>query len=61
MDIQGISTTQILTVGIFLVGLIFLQVFITKNKTKFWAWNLFQYSKLLFGLFSPQSFGDKLF
>ena len=35
MDIQGISTAQILTVGIFLVGLIFLQVFITKNKTKF--------------------------
>ena len=35
MDIQGISTTQILTVGIFLVGLIFLQVFITKNKSKF--------------------------
>ena len=45
MDIQGISTAQILTVGIFLVGLIFLQVFITKNKTKFWSWNLFQYSK----------------
>ena len=35
MDIQGITTTQILTVGIFLVGLIFLQIFITKNKTKF--------------------------
>jgi flagellar biogenesis protein FliO len=35
MDIQGISTSQILTVGIFLVGLIFLQVFITKNKNKF--------------------------
>ena len=35
MDIQGITTTQILTVGIFLVGLIFLQIFITKNKSKF--------------------------
>ena len=35
MDIQGISTSQILTVGIFLVGLIFLQIFITKNKNKF--------------------------
>ena len=37
MDIQGISTSQILTVGIFLVGLIFLQIFITKNKNKFSA------------------------
>ena len=35
MDIQGISTSQILTVGIFLVGLIFLHIFITKNKNKF--------------------------
>ena len=35
MEIQGISTSQILTVGIFLVGLIFLQIFITKNKNKF--------------------------
>ena len=35
MDIQGISTSQILTVGIFLVGLIFLNIFITKNKNKF--------------------------
>ena len=34
MDIQGISTSQILTVGIFLVGLIFLKIFITKNKNK---------------------------
>ena len=35
MDIQGITTSQILTVGIFLAGLIFLQIFITKNKNKF--------------------------
>ena len=35
MDIQGISTSQILTVSIFLLGLIFLQIFITKNKNKF--------------------------
>ena len=35
MDIQAISTSQILTVGIFLVGLIFLHIFITKNKNKF--------------------------
>lgn len=35
MDIQGISSSQILTVSIFLVGLIFLQIFITKNKNKF--------------------------
>ena len=35
MDIQGISSSQILTVGIFLIGLIFLQIFITKNKNKF--------------------------
>ena len=34
MDIQGISTSQILTVGIFLVGLIFLHIFITNNKNK---------------------------
>ena len=35
MDIQGISISQILTVGIFLVGLICIKVFITKNKNKF--------------------------
>ena len=35
MDIQGISTSQILTVGIFLVGLICIQIFIKKNKNKF--------------------------
>ena len=35
MDIQGITTSQILTVSLFLVGLIFLQIFITKNKNKF--------------------------
>ena len=40
MDIQGITTSQILTVGIFLAGLIFLQIFITKNKNKFsYRWN----------------------
>ena len=32
MDIQGISTSQILTVGFFLVGLICIQIFIKKNK-----------------------------
>jgi len=35
MDIQGISTSQILTVGIFLAGLICIQIFIKKNKNKF--------------------------
>ena len=35
MDIQGISTSQILTVGFFLVGLICIQIFIKKNKNKF--------------------------
>ena len=35
MDIQGISASQILTVGIFLVGLICIQIFIKKNKNKF--------------------------
>ena len=40
MDIQGITTSQILTVGIFLAGLIFLQIFITKNKNRFsYRWN----------------------
>ena len=40
MDIQGITTSQILTVGIFLAGLIFLHIFITKNKNKFsYRWN----------------------
>ena len=35
MDIQGISASQILTVGIFLAGLICIQIFIKKNKNKF--------------------------
>tara|TARA_A100001011_G_scaffold388305_1_gene467664 strand:+ start:79 stop:528 length:450 start_codon:yes stop_codon:yes gene_type:complete len=35
MEIQGISISQIITVGIFLAGLVFLQIFITKNKNKF--------------------------
>ena len=35
MDIEGINITQILTVGIFLLGLVALQVFVTKNKSKF--------------------------
>ena len=35
MDIQGISASQILTVGMFLVGLICIQIFIKKNKNKF--------------------------
>ena len=34
MDIQGISASQIFTVGIFLVGLICIQIFIKKNKNK---------------------------
>ncbi len=34
MDIEGINFTQILTVGIFLLGLVALQVFVTKNKGK---------------------------
>ena len=32
MDIQGISASQILTVGIFLVGLICIQIFIKRIK-----------------------------
>ena len=34
MDIQGISTTQIVTVGIFLFGLFALKIFVTKNKSR---------------------------
>jgi|KNS2Surf_BmetaT_FD_contig_41_2281230_length_553_multi_4_in_0_out_0_1 flagellar biogenesis protein FliO len=34
MDIQGISASQIITVGIFLFGLFALKIFVTKNKSR---------------------------
>ena len=34
MDMQGISATQIITVGIFLFGLFALKIFVTKNKSR---------------------------
>ena len=34
MDIQGISASQIITVGIFLFGLLALKIFVTKNKSR---------------------------
>ncbi len=35
MDIEGINITQIMTVAIFLFGLVALQIFLTKNKNRF--------------------------
>ena len=35
MDIEGINLTQIITVAIFLLGLVALQIFLTKNKGRF--------------------------
>ena len=37
MDIEGINLTQIITVAIFLLGLVALQIFLTKNKGRFWS------------------------
>ena len=34
MDTQGISASQIITVGIFLFGLLALKIFVTKNKSR---------------------------
>ena len=34
MEIESINTTQIITVGIFLLGLVALQIFVLKNKNR---------------------------
>ncbi len=59
MEIESINTTQIITVGIFLLGLIALQIFVLKNKNRPSGMLLGKMSKWPFFSFEGHSFSFK--